>query len=320
MRRSLLAFAIAALVAAPVSASAAEDVAADEAAAIASACADIWATKTPAELNAAGGLALGPFEARATALALELDDAKEAYGTAQLAYIAAHNKATAALEQLAASTFDLALNEAKKQQEAIPSDSSLLDSLVDRVARGDGQGLTDMALVGVNDAATDALLQEQARAEKAMLAAKRAALAVQAKVNVATFAMASIRACINDQALYLGDEAGDTAEPANPSLPAVGRYRMDVLFAGAPTRTFDIPAASGDIPYSPAPCHDACMASADKCVAWNYTYDSVAAALPPARCAIYEDGAALGDTISSGGFSGYGPKAAELGLAAAATQ
>lgn len=320
MRPSLLVFAVAALITAPVITSAAEDAAKTEAVNIASACADIWATKTPVELNAVGGLALGPFEARAKALALELDDAQEAYGNTQLDYIVAHKRATAALERLAASTVDMALNEAKKKQEAVPSDSSLLDSIVDRVAKADGQGLTDMALVGVNDAATDALLQEQARAEKAMIAAKKAALAVEAKANAVAFAISSIRACINDQASYLGNQGAQTAEPESPSLPAVGGYRMDALFAGTPTRRFDIPAATGDIPYSPAPCHDACMASGDKCVAWNYTYDAAAAGLPPAQCSIYEDSAALGETISSSGFSGYGPKAAELGLAAAATQ
>ncbi len=317
MSRSLLVCVLFALVLGSSGVARAQDDAAKaEAVAIASACADIWATKTLSELNNVGAAALSPFEKALWDLQLKLDDAQGEYGIANLEYIVAHKKATAALEKLASSAADMAIHEALKKQEATPTEPGLLDTLIDKVAKADGQGLTDLALVGVNDAAPDALLQEQAKAEKALIEAKKKALAAEAKVNAARFAITSIRACVNDQVTHLETETADVTP--DPSLPAVGEYRMDAVFEGAPTRTFDIPAASGDIPYSPAPCHDACMAAPGTCVAWNYTYNATASGLPPAQCAIYEDGASLGATISKSGFSGFGPKAAGLGLASQA--
>src|SRR5688572_22121195 len=96
----------------PVVAPAQDDAAKAEAVAIASACADIWATKTLSELNNVGAAALSPLEKALWDLQLKLDDAQGEYGIANLEYIVAHKKATAALEKLASSAADMAIHEA----------------------------------------------------------------------------------------------------------------------------------------------------------------------------------------------------------------
>lgn len=281
-------------------------------------CADIWAAKSPEELKTVSTQLFAALDQQIKDLQIPLDDAKGDYENTKVDYALAHTLATKALTRLASSAVDAGIHEALKKEEASPSGGGLLDQLVDTVAKTDGQSLTNMAKVGVNDAATDALLKDQAKAEQAMLAAYKKVLVIQSKLNALTFARNAITSCQHDQEEYLasnGPSSGSSEPVAQPTLPESGGYRMDVQFSGAPSRTFDMPAdQAADIPYSPAGCHDACMAEPQVCVAWNYTYNSTASGYPPAHCSLYE-GAAPGSSISKGGFSGFGPKAIGLGLA-----
>lgn len=280
------------------------------------ACTEIVAADSIERLGEVAGPIVDRANQQRDMTDIALTRAAEEYYDAMVAFSSARTHTNRTIVKFLETAADFALYEASRPQAERPMIvEELTQAIDDFIGEGTAAALENPHTANFlnRDAAIDAAFEAEHEARDALAAARRKVVDLETRLNVGKAIATGILVCLDDQENYLNASLASVPAELSPA----GGYRMDALFDGAPSRSFDIPAAQGDIPYSPAPCHDACMAAGD-CVGWNYTYDPVAAGLPPARCAIYEDATTLGATVHEGGFSGYGPKAVELGLAAPA--
>lgn len=281
------------------------------------ACTEVYAATKPGDLEDLSNDLIAQHIATRDHLETQRQDLMGNWVDAATRFSSLRHWVNEGIMEMALTAGDYATHQAIQEEDAKPIVIEKLGEAID-MALGDGaaDALSNPFLdeILALDKKLTRRIQEEYEAQQLAIAARRALVEHDARILVARAVVTGIQACIDEQAIYVGNIA-DVAAVAD--APEAGRYRMDTGFTGGlPARIIDMPPDPGDIPYSPAPCHDICMAE-QSCVGWNYVHSGEG----PARCEIFDEGGDVAQSTRSNidtrvfYFSGLGPKAVELGLA-----
>jgi hypothetical protein len=244
--------------------------------------------------------------------------AAEAYLDAFLAYRGARHATFKAIMDLAMSMKDAALLETAQAEDRKPMLSEDIASAIDAFAgEGVAEAIESPALVGIVLASEvlDSRVANERAAKAVLVRARQAVRALEAELEVIDMIWIGVRECLTDQEDYLAAKMENTPVAPGADLPEVGHSRMDQYFIGDPALSFEIPPdVNADIPYTFVGCQARCEGDA-ACVAWSYIYPADTSANQPALCEIYDTADDIAESGHGASFSGYGPKAVELGLA-----
>jgi hypothetical protein len=292
---------------------------------ILNACTEVAAATTPEALEHVTGELLAKHIVARDHLESQRHDLMSEWVRTAREFVSLRNWVFRDMMDIALAANDFERHQQIQREAAKPVVIEKLGELIDLAA---GDGTADAlqnpfldTMLDLDQTLTNHIEREQEAKVKA-IAARRTLVALDARLTVARLIVTGIYSCINEQEIYVAYTTPEGAAPADiSSLEESGGYRMDKRFSGGtPERTIDMPPSNGDIAYSPGQCHDICMSEAS-CVGWNYLYPAMGQGL--GYCQIL-DGA---DDVASShrpdpeiehlAFSGFGPKAVELGLARA---